>query len=99
MFADGGANRSNQGVSAGVAAFMTSKMFFEYKGAIFWKMAAGMGDIVFAPMYEALRRRGVRFELFHRVDQLHLSADRTQSTASRWAARRTSPTAWSTTTR
>ena len=49
VFADGGANRSNQGVSAGVAAFMTSKMFFEYKGAIFWKMAAGMGDIVFAP--------------------------------------------------
>ena len=78
VFADGGANRSHEGVSAGVAAFMTSKMFFEYKGAIFWKMAAGMGDIVFAPMYEALRRRGVRFELFHRVDHLHLSADRTQ---------------------
>ena len=78
VFADGGADRSHDGVSAGVAAFMTSKMFFEYKGAIFWKMAAGMGDIVFAPMYEALRRRGVRFELFHRVDHLHLSADRTQ---------------------
>ena len=78
VFADGGADRATDGVSAGVAAFMTSKMFFEYKGAIFWKMAAGMGDIVFAPMYEALRRRGVRFELYHRVDQLHLSPDRTQ---------------------
>jgi uncharacterized protein with NAD-binding domain and iron-sulfur cluster len=77
VFADGGADRAEHGVSAGVAVFMTSKMFFEYKGAIFWKMAAGMGDIVFAPMYEALRRRGVQFELFHRVDQLHLSPDRT----------------------
>jgi uncharacterized protein with NAD-binding domain and iron-sulfur cluster len=77
VFADGGEDRGRDGVGAGVAVFMTSKMFFEYKGAIFWKMAAGMGDVVFAPMYEALRRRGVRFELFHRVDQLHLSEDRT----------------------
>ena len=55
--------------------FMTSKMFFEYKGAIFWKMTAGTGDIVFAPMYEVLRKRGVEFEFFHRVDVLHASDD------------------------
>lgn len=77
VFADGGAGRAHTGVSAGVAVFMTSKMFFEYKGAIFWKMNAGMGDVVFAPLHEALRRRGVGFEFFHRVDQLHLSPDRT----------------------
>lgn len=76
VFAHGGADRARGGVSAGVAVFLTSKMFFEYKGAIFWKMAAGMGDIVFAPLYETMRQRGVRFEFFHRVDQLHLSADR-----------------------
>jgi uncharacterized protein with NAD-binding domain and iron-sulfur cluster len=76
VFAEAGAARARRGVSAGVAVFLTTKMFFEYRGAIFWKMAAGMGDIVFAPLYEALRRRGVRFEFFHRVDQLHLSADR-----------------------
>jgi uncharacterized protein with NAD-binding domain and iron-sulfur cluster len=76
VFAEGGAARSQTGVSAGVAVFLTTKMFFEYRGAIFWKMAAGMGDIVFAPLYEALRRRGVKFEFFHRVDHLHLSADR-----------------------
>jgi uncharacterized protein with NAD-binding domain and iron-sulfur cluster len=35
-----------------------------------------MGDVVFAPLYQALRRRGVDFELFSRVDQLHLAADR-----------------------
>jgi uncharacterized protein with NAD-binding domain and iron-sulfur cluster len=53
-------------------------MFLEYRGAIFWKMAAGMGDVVFAPLYQALSGRGVGFEFFHRVDDLHLSADRTR---------------------
>lgn len=76
VFAEGGAARSRRGVSAGVAVFLSTKMFFEYRGAIFWKMAAGMGDVVFAPLYQALRRRGVRFELLHRVDRLTLSADR-----------------------
>ncbi len=75
VFADLGPERGTRGVAAGTAVFMTSKMFFEYKGAIFWKMAAGMGDVVFAPMYEALRRRGVEFEFFHRVDDLHVGAD------------------------
>jgi uncharacterized protein with NAD-binding domain and iron-sulfur cluster len=78
VFAEAGASRSRRGVSAGVAVFLTTKMFLEYRGAIFWKMAAGMGDIVFAPLYQALSRRGVGFEFFHRVDHLHLSADRTR---------------------
>ena len=83
VFAEAGASRSRRGVSAGVAVFLTTKMFLEYRGAIFWKMAAGMGDIVFAPLYQALSRRGVRFEFFHRVDHLHLSADRARIEAVR----------------
>jgi uncharacterized protein with NAD-binding domain and iron-sulfur cluster len=51
-------------------------VLFEYKGAIFWKMTAGMGDVVIAPLYEALRRRGVTFEFFHRIDALHLDPQR-----------------------
>ncbi len=50
--------------------------FFGYRGALAWKMRAGMGDVVFAPIYEVLKRRGVRFEFFHRVEALHLSEDR-----------------------
>lgn len=61
--------------SAGTAALLGSKIFFDYKGSIFWKMQAGMGDVVFAPLYQALRERGVRFEFFHQVDDLVLSAD------------------------
>jgi uncharacterized protein with NAD-binding domain and iron-sulfur cluster len=35
-----------------------------------------MGEIVFTPLYKVLRERGVKFEFFHRVDNLGLSADR-----------------------
>ena len=59
-------------VSAGLMLFLIGLVLFEYKGAIFWKMTAGMGDIVIAPLYQALRRRGVEFEFFHRVDALHI---------------------------
>jgi uncharacterized protein with NAD-binding domain and iron-sulfur cluster len=62
---------------AGSAILLAMKMALEYKGAIFWKMHAGMGDVVFAPLYQALRLRGVEFAFFHRVDGLHLSPDRT----------------------
>ena len=35
-----------------------------------FKMNAGMGDVVFAPLYELLSKRGVKFEFFHRVENL-----------------------------
>jgi uncharacterized protein with NAD-binding domain and iron-sulfur cluster len=31
-----------------------------------------MGDVVFAPLYQVLKRRGVRFEFFHRLRNLAL---------------------------
>ncbi len=55
-------------------ASSSGSCLFGYKGAIFWKMTAGMGDVVIAPLYQALRRRGVEFEFFHRLDALHLDA-------------------------
>jgi uncharacterized protein with NAD-binding domain and iron-sulfur cluster len=73
-YADGDPDRPAFG--AGLAVFLTGLVLFEYKGAIFWKMTAGMGDIVMAPLYQVLRRRGVTFEFFHRVDALHLDAGR-----------------------
>ena len=65
-----------ESVAAGLMVFLIGHVLCEYKGALFWKMTAGMGDVVIAPVYEVLRRRGVRFEFFHRVDALHLDADR-----------------------
>jgi uncharacterized protein with NAD-binding domain and iron-sulfur cluster len=61
--------------SAATALRGLIRLFFTYHGAIAWKMRAGMGDVVFAPLWQVLRRRGVRFEFFHRVETLHLSPD------------------------
>lgn len=69
---DGDHDRPQMG--AGIAVFLIGLALFQYRGSIFWKMTAGMGDVVIAPMYQALRNRGVRFEFFHRVDGLHLDA-------------------------
>lgn len=62
--------------AAGTALRSIFSMLFDYQGAIFWKMQAGMGDTVFGPFYQVLKRRGVRFEFFHKVENLGLSEDR-----------------------
>ena len=61
--------------AAGLGLFLSGKLFFEYRGAIFWKLAGGMGDVLMAPLYEALADRGVRFEFFSRVEALRLSTE------------------------
>ncbi len=62
-------------LGAGTAMHGILLLLLGYKGSIFWEMQAGMGDTIFAPFYEVLRRRGVRFHFFHRVDRLEMSAD------------------------
>lgn len=52
------------------------RQLYTYKGSIFWKMQAGMGDVVFSPFYEVLCRRGVKFKFFQRVINLGLSDDK-----------------------
>ncbi len=77
VFAYEGGDHERPRFPAGLGLLLAGKMFFDYKGALFWKMQAGMGEVVFAPLYEALRTRGVRFEFFHRVDDLHLDHEGT----------------------
>jgi uncharacterized protein with NAD-binding domain and iron-sulfur cluster len=38
-------------------------------------MQAGMGDVIFAPLYQVLRARGVKFKFFHRVLDITPSPD------------------------
>lgn len=66
---DGDMARPNFG--AGSALRTLIRMVLTWKGALIWKMQAGMGDAVFAPMYEVLARRGVKFRFFHRVTSIH----------------------------
>ncbi len=67
---------STPDMAAGTAIHDLLRIFFTYREAFAWKMQAGMGDTVFTPFYEVLKKRGVRFEFFHHVSKLGLSPDR-----------------------
>jgi uncharacterized protein with NAD-binding domain and iron-sulfur cluster len=66
---------SCRNVAAGKAAQDFIRSLFLYKGALMFKMQAGMGDVVFGPLYQVLRGRGVRFEFFNCVTRLGVGAD------------------------
>jgi uncharacterized protein with NAD-binding domain and iron-sulfur cluster len=72
VFAYEGGDSARPSFPAGLGLHLSGKIFFDYRGAIFWKTRAGLGDVAVAPLYLALQRRGVRFELFHRLDAVHL---------------------------
>jgi uncharacterized protein with NAD-binding domain and iron-sulfur cluster len=72
-YVDGDIAKAN--VAAGTATNDLLRLLFSYRGALMYKMQAGMGDVVFGPLYEVLRGRGVRFEFFHAVQRLGLAAD------------------------
>jgi uncharacterized protein with NAD-binding domain and iron-sulfur cluster len=73
-------------ISAAVALRGAMRMFFTYRGALFWRMTAGMGDIVFAPTYEVLKRRGVAFRFFHRLTDVRVGEPAAQGDAPHVAA-------------
>ena len=75
-FEDGDTHRP--AFAAGVALRSALRMFFTYRGALFWRLRSGMGDAVFAPLYktllmpakpgEGLRERSkVQFHFRHRL--------------------------------
>lgn len=68
-------HRDDPQIEAGTATHGMLRLFFTYKGALFWEMQAGMGDIVFAPLYRVLADAGVRFRFFHRVEKLEVGED------------------------
>jgi uncharacterized protein with NAD-binding domain and iron-sulfur cluster len=63
----------NPSAAAGTATSDLLRLQFTYQGAMAYKMAAGMGDAIFAPLYQVLRRRGVKFRFFHAVTRLGLA--------------------------
>ena len=68
---------SQERISASVAIRTIVRMLMTFKGAMYFKMQAGMGDTVFGPLHEALTERGVTFRFFHKTSAIHLNADRT----------------------
>ena len=51
-------------------------LMINYEGSFMWRMRAGMGDVVFAPLYLALTQRGVKFHFFSDVTRLRLMPGR-----------------------
>jgi uncharacterized protein with NAD-binding domain and iron-sulfur cluster len=44
-----------------------------YRGSLVWKLVAGTGGSLTAPLYKMLAHRGVRFEFFRDVEEIHWS--------------------------
>jgi uncharacterized protein with NAD-binding domain and iron-sulfur cluster len=64
-------------LAAGTGLHCLLRTLFDYKGAFMYKMQAGMGDVVFAPIYQVLKRRGVKFKFFHRITKVVPDNDQT----------------------
>src|SRR5262249_25683583 len=76
LFAYEGGDRKRPRLAAGAALRGALRMFFTYRGAMFWRMRSGMGDAVFAPMYKVMTagrhdRTGnpVKFHFLHELSE------------------------------
>jgi uncharacterized protein with NAD-binding domain and iron-sulfur cluster len=67
IFAYEDGDRARPRAAAGMAVRNLFRIAFEHRGSLMLRMRGGMGDVVFAPLYHALRRRGVAVELFRAV--------------------------------
>ncbi len=63
------------GLFAAGTAMQSIFTMLAYKGSLVWQMRAGTGDTLIAPIYQVLAARGVKFEFFHRVANVHDSRD------------------------
>jgi uncharacterized protein with NAD-binding domain and iron-sulfur cluster len=64
---------------AGTALRGMVRSLLTYKGSFGYRFAAGTADTCYAPMYLVMKKRGVRFNYFHRVvEVVHDDADPTK---------------------
>lgn len=61
---------SKPNIEAGTIIRSMMRIALNYKGAVMWKMQAGMGDTMFTPYYQVLKERGVKFEFFNKVEEV-----------------------------
>jgi uncharacterized protein with NAD-binding domain and iron-sulfur cluster len=69
-------SNANAQFAAGVALRSILRIVAAYKEAPWYFMKGGMGDVVFAPFYIALKKLGVKFEFFSETLELNLSTDK-----------------------
>ena len=76
-------DREKPALAAGQGLRGALRMFFSYRGSIFWRMAGGMGETVFSPLHRVLSSSSrfpggipvtnpfpVKFRLAHRLDEI-----------------------------
>lgn len=66
----------NPRLSAAIALRIVYTVLYGYRGSVMWKFRYGMAETVITPMYEVLRRRGVKFKFFHTVEKLHICSEK-----------------------
>ncbi len=74
QYIEGDPRQPNYG--AGTAAQVVLRIYGGYHGAPFYELAAGMGEVVVAPIYAVLKQRGVEFCFFHKLTGIELSKDK-----------------------
>ncbi len=75
-FIDGDPARPD--LEAGTGLRMLLRLLLASSGAVFWRMNAGAGDTVVAPIHQALERRGVAIEFFHVLRSVEVDPDSKQ---------------------
>ena len=60
-------------MEAGTALQLYLPFYLCCEETVCWDHEAGLGDAIFAPIYEVLKRRGVHFKFFHKIEELKLS--------------------------
>lgn len=75
MYTGSFANLLNGGMGQ-IAADIGLRMVMvsvDYKGSLVWKLTAGTGDTLITPIYQVLKHRGVKFNFFHKISEIHNS--------------------------
>ena len=60
-------------MEAGTALQFYLPLYFCCEDVFKWELEAELGDSIFAPIYKVLKRRGVHFKFFHKVEKLVLN--------------------------
>jgi len=71
----GAVSWENADFAAGAALTTVLRIALEYPDYVVYEMRAGMGEVVIAPIYQALVQQGVKFRFFHRATKLELTSD------------------------
>ena len=62
-------------MEAGTALKIFMQIYLCFDNVPYFNQQGGLGDAIFAPVYEILKNRGVIFRFFHKVDELNLNVN------------------------